>query len=111
MIGTTLTADPTDGSVTLRLTVENTGDDPVQLSFPDAQRAEFVAERADDHEEVWRWSADRTFAAALGREDLDPGATATYEAKWAAPEAGEYVIRAWPVARETDAEAEATVRV
>ena len=109
MLDATLTAEPTEAEVTLRLTVENTGDGPVSLSFSDGQRAEFVAERADDRQEVWRWSEGRTFAMALGNEELRPGETDTFEGTWEKPEGGEYVVRGWLVAREEDAEAEATV--
>ena len=109
MLDATLAAEPADEEVVLRLTVENTGDGPVSLSFSDGQRAEFVAERADDHEEVWRWSDDRTFAMALGNEELRPGETRNFEATWEPPEGGEYVVRGWLVAREEDAEAETSV--
>lgn len=109
MLDATLTVEPTKSGVTLGLTVENAGDEPVELSFPDGQRAEFVAERAGDGEETWRWSAGRTFAMALGHERLEPGGTATFEAAWDDPDGGEYVVRGWLVAREADADAEMEV--
>lgn len=111
MLDATLTVEPGEEEVTLRLTVENTGDGPVSLSFSDGQRAEFVVERVDDREEVWRWSEGRTFAMALGTEEFRPGETREFEATCAPPETGEYVVRGWLVAREDDAGAETELKL
>ncbi|ESP88078.1 BsuPI-related putative proteinase inhibitor [Candidatus Halobonum tyrrellensis] len=110
MLDATLTVEPGEAGLALRLTVENTGDGPVSLSFSDGQRAEFVVERPDGGE-VWRWSEGRSFTMALGNEELRPGETREFEATWEGAESGEYVVRGWLVAREADAEAEMRVTV
>ncbi|MFB6268467.1 MAG: BsuPI-related putative proteinase inhibitor [Halobacterium sp.] len=110
MLDATLSASESDGDVDLALTVENTGDDPVTLSFRDGQRAEYVAERADGSE-VWRYSDGRGFTMALGTEELAPGDTVTYEATWHDPPSGDYTVRAWVVAADADAADETAVAV
>lgn len=107
MLESTLTASPTAGGVELAYTVENTGDEPVTLSFSDGQRAEYVAER--DGETVWQYSDGRMFAMALGSLELAPGQEETFTATWQDPPAGDYDLRAWLVADEATAEATTTV--
>ncbi|WP_246999843.1 BsuPI-related putative proteinase inhibitor [Halosolutus gelatinilyticus] len=75
-------------TVTFALTVTNAGDDPLELQFSDACRAEFVVE--SEGREVWRFTDGRMFAQVLGSETIDPGARATYEGEWSDPESGEY---------------------
>ncbi|GAA0221562.1 BsuPI-related putative proteinase inhibitor [Halobaculum roseum] len=104
----TLTVAPTDGGLTLTLTVENGGPDAVEFSFSDGQRAEFVARDAEG-DEVWRWSDGRAFAMALGSETVEPGATVEYEGEWTSPEPGEYEVVGSLAA--TDAEAAASMTV
>jgi hypothetical protein len=105
MLDATL-AVTTDGEVAFALTVENVGDDAVSLSFRDGQRAEFVAEKPDGGEAVWRWSDGRMFTMAVESDELAPGASTTYEAAWPDPPSGEYVARAWLTAADTDVAAE-----
>ncbi|KAB1194600.1 hypothetical protein GJR96_14575 [Haloferax sp. MBLA0076] len=108
----TLTVTPlADGvSLTLILTVENVGQDSFDLSFPDGQRAEFVA--VDEEEsEVWRWSNGRAFSMALGSETLVPGESVGYEAEWSSPPPGEYEVTGSLAASNADASATMTVVV
>ncbi|MFC7137213.1 BsuPI-related putative proteinase inhibitor [Halobaculum litoreum] len=107
-LAATLTVTPTEEGLELTLTVENVGDDAVDCSFADGQRAEFVAVDADGAE-AWRWSDDRGFAMALGNETLAPGETVAYDAVWASPPAGEYEVTGSLAA--TDAAASATMTV
>ncbi|WP_254767345.1 BsuPI-related putative proteinase inhibitor [Salinilacihabitans rarus] len=93
----------------LQFSVTNVGDEPVELRFPDACKAEFVVE-ADD-EEVWRFTEGRMFAQVLGSETLDAGETATYEADCDALDPGRYVARAELRARNEDCEASTTLTV
>ncbi|KAB1196599.1 MULTISPECIES: BsuPI-related putative proteinase inhibitor [Haloferax] len=108
----TLTVAPMaeDVSLTLILTVENTGREQQDLSFADGQRAEFVAVD-DEGSEVWRWSDGRMFAMALGRETLAPDESVTYEAEWSSPPAGEYEVTGSLSATDADASATMTVVV
>ena len=110
MLDATL-AVTTDEDAAFTLTVENVGSDAVSLSFRDGQRAEFVAERTDRNEAVWRWSDGRMFSMAVESEELAPGASTTCEATWTDPPSGDYVARAWLTAAETDAEAQAAFDV
>ena len=104
--------------VELALSVENAGDEPVTLAFPDARRAEFVA-RVDDEgdgvddsdEEAWRWSRGRLFAQSLGEVTLRPGEGRTFEATWEGPEPGTYRIEAELAAADAAPAAETTVTV
>lgn len=111
MLDATLTATVGEAGVDLSLTVENAGEDAVALLFRDGQRAEYVAERADTGEEVWRYSDGRMFTMALDQSELAPGEATTYEATWQDPPAGDYRIRAWVTAADVEAHGEATVTV
>ncbi|EJN61621.1 BsuPI-related putative proteinase inhibitor [Halogranum rubrum] len=109
MVTATLDADAGEGAVQFTLTVENDGDDPLELSFPDGQRAEFLAQA--DGETVWRWSDDQMFMQMLGSETIEPGGTATYEGIWEGPKPGTYDCRGEVVAEGHGIAAETTVSV
>ena len=57
----------------IRITFEvfNNTAEPVSLDFRSSQRYDFVIED-QQQKEVWRWSAGRMFAQALGTETLGP---------------------------------------
>ncbi len=67
--------------VALTLTVANNGGYALTLSFTSGQRYDFLV-RNESGSEVWRWSADKVFAEALGEEKLEAGANLTYEEIW-----------------------------
>lgn len=104
-----LAVAPIAEGLSLTLTVTNAGEERIDLSFHDGQRAEFVVE--EDGEERWRWGGGRTFAQALATETLASGESADFDAEWPDPPAGEYRIRAWLVADDAEAEASMTVVV
>lgn len=108
MLDATLTATTGDG-VRLSLTVENTGDDPVELSFRDGQRIDAVAER--DGRERWQYSDGRMFPMAVGSDRLAPSESVTYDAEWPDPPSSEILVRAWLTATNADASAETTITV
>ncbi|UIO99104.1 BsuPI-related putative proteinase inhibitor [Halobaculum sp. CBA1158] len=139
-IDASLTVAPTERGVDLTLTVENTGTEPVELSFADGQRAEFVARGVGDEDragnddrvsnedrasnddragddsgnaasEAWRWSEGRAFAMALGSDSLEPGERVAYDAEWPSPPAGEYEVTGSLSATNADATASMTVVV
>jgi len=105
----TLSATVGDDAVTFAFTVTNDGDEPIEASFSDAQRADCAV--TDDGEEVWRWSDGQMFAMMMGSETFAPGASETYELVWEEPAPGEYEARAELVARDADCEATTTVSV
>jgi hypothetical protein len=76
-------------SVQLVLHATNPTSSPVTLEFSTAQRYDFVVTDANGRE-VWRWSADRMFAQALGREVLAAGATRQYREVWVGARPGRY---------------------
>jgi hypothetical protein len=99
--------------VRFRFEVANDGDDPEELTFRDAGKADFVVyeggserdsncEDADEREERWRWSEGRLFAQVLETERLEPGASSRYEGRWESPDPGTYVARATLRARDRD---------
>ena len=74
--------------VEFALTVENTDDDPVELTFRSCLKADFAVEA--DGEEIWRASDGKMFTQALQTETIQPGASATYPGRWSDPEPGTY---------------------
>jgi hypothetical protein len=100
----TLTATAGTDGVAFRFTVENAGDDPVEMQFSDAQRFDVTV--AADGETVWRYGEGRMFAQMLKHEELPAGEAVTFEAEWSDPTTGGYEATATLTA--TDAECTAT---
>lgn len=90
----------TDDGVTFALTVANGGDDPVEVTFRDAGKADFAV--YDGDEELWRWSEEKAFAQMIQTGHFDPGEEATFEAEWPAPRDGEFTAEAELRVRESD---------
>lgn len=88
----TVTVDADGDAVTVRLTVTNDGDDPVELTFGSGQTAEFVVTAGD--ETVWRWSDDRMFTQRVRRETVRPGEELVAEGRWTDPRPGQYAVEA-----------------
>jgi hypothetical protein len=79
------------GEVRLVLHVSNTTERVLEFTFPTSQRYDFVVENLTG-QEVWRWSADRSFLQVVTDARLEPGETWTMEAVWSTErEAGTYV--------------------
>lgn len=78
---TTLQVQVDGDTAHLVLHVTNPLDEGVGLSFPTAQRYDFHV-LDEGGTEVWRWSADRSFAQVLGSDTIAPGGTVSYEADW-----------------------------
>ena len=68
-------------TVRMVLHVTNPMNRPVSLEFPSSQRYDFAIRTADG-KDVWTWSADKSFAQALGTETIAPGATLDYSETW-----------------------------
>jgi hypothetical protein len=69
-------------SVRFRLDLTNTTGAPLVLEFGSAQRFD-IGVQDGAGEDVWRWSADRSFAQVLGADTLAAGETVSYDAEWA----------------------------
>lgn len=104
----TLDASVTDDGVALELTVTNTGSNPVDLSFPNALKADFAVE---DDAEVWRFSDGKMFAQMISTETIEPGADRTYRGLWEDPKSGTYTVIGTLQARGQDVEARTDVSV
>ncbi|GAB7012646.1 BsuPI-related putative proteinase inhibitor [Halolamina salina] len=101
-----------DGGLAFELTVENPGDEPVELSFPDAQRVRvsvYPADADDDASPVWRSDADQMFAQVLGSETVPAGESVTFGAAWQDPEPGEYLAVGEVTCRDRELSAEETI--
>ena len=66
--------------VGMTLQVVNITDRSIRLTFPSAQRYDFIVSRGKAA--IWRYSDSRMFAQVLGRYDLAPGDTVSYEYTW-----------------------------
>jgi hypothetical protein len=70
-------------TVRVVLHVTNPTNQPVRLEFSSAQRYDFAIRTAGGMD-VWTWSADKGFAAALGSETIAPGGSLDYSEVWKA---------------------------
>ncbi len=96
--------------VPMRLVVRNISARALRLTFPDAQRFDFVISR--DRERVWAWSDGRTFAGSQGILSLARGDSLVYDYTWdgklaggTLPRLGRYRVRGLLMTRppvETD---------
>ena len=80
---TSLSVETAGDTVLLALRVTNPYQAPVQVTFPSGQTYDFAV-RAGGRE-LWRWSADRGFTAAVQTLTLEPGGTWTFGERWVRP--------------------------
>ncbi len=66
--------------VEMTLTVENIAGRDLKLTFPTAQRYDFIVRKGK--QVVWKWSEGMMFAQAISREVLPAGGTISYEVTW-----------------------------
>jgi hypothetical protein len=78
----------------LVIEVKNTSDTLQTLRFTSGKRFDFQAFKPGETEPIWTWSAGRMFTQMLRDQLIEPGATATFKAKWPAPPQGKFSIRA-----------------
>lgn len=88
--------------VSFSFRVVNAGDTPIELTFRDACRADFVVYGDGER---WRYSDETAFAQMVSTAEFQPGETATFEASWPDPEPGEYTAEAVLRVVERDATA------
>jgi hypothetical protein len=66
--------------VAMALRVTNMKQEDLTLTFPTAQRFDFIVRKGK--EIVWIWSEGRIFAQSIGRKTLGPGETVSYDITW-----------------------------
>ncbi|HEX2079298.1 MAG TPA: BsuPI-related putative proteinase inhibitor [Longimicrobium sp.] len=80
---TSLHVEAAGDTVLLALQVTNPYQAPVQVTFPSGQTYDFAVRAGGN--ELWRWSADRGFTAAVQTLTLEPGATWSFGERWVRP--------------------------
>ncbi|MBB4637610.1 BsuPI-related putative proteinase inhibitor [Longimicrobium terrae] len=106
-----LSVAPAGDSVRLTLRVTNGGAQPVRMEFRSGQTYDFAV--ASGGREVWRWSADRGFTAALRSETLAAGETRAWSETWrpAAGSRGDFTASARLVSASHPVEASTPFRL
>jgi len=66
--------------IVMTITVTNKAERAITLTFPSAQRYDFIVKKGK--EAVWQWSAGRMFAQVVGRYEIAPGDTISYQYTW-----------------------------
>ena len=82
-----------DSVATFTLDVMNRGASPAVVAFPAAQQYDFVVSAGFPAATVWRWSADRSFAATPTSRTLAPGEHWVIAERWHPPATGFYTVR------------------
>ena len=85
-----VTASVQSDRVEFEYTVENVGDDPEDLTFRSALKADFAVLEGDD--EIWRASDGQMFAQMMQTETIDAGDAETFPGEWDDPEPGDYTV-------------------
>ncbi len=75
-------AYPTGVPVRVTVTVRNTGDAPLRLTFPSSQSYDFNISSAQSLATVWQWSQNRGFAAVIVERTLAAGESVSYAETW-----------------------------
>jgi hypothetical protein len=69
-----------DEAIKMTLVVTNATGQAVKLTFPTAQRFDFVVRKGG--KPVWQWSSDMMFAQINGSETMAPGGSLEFTAEW-----------------------------
>lgn len=86
----TLKVDAND-EVDCHFQVENTGMEPVDVTFRSGKRTDVAIYDVETDDLVWRWSDGRLFTQALETVSVFPDETLERVHTWKTPTAGEYV--------------------
>ena len=100
-----------DSVVNLTFVVVNPSKDQIKVEHSSGQKYDFVAVDSATGRTAWRWSADKTFLAALVAESVPAGGTLTYVERWKPPGKGLYLIHASLVSTSHRSEAYTTIVV
>jgi len=66
--------------IPLRLRLTNTSDQKITLHFPSSQKFDFSVKDKDGNE-IWRWSANKSYAMSLTTLEIKPGEHQDFFAK------------------------------
>ena len=100
-----------DSLVHLVFTVKNPAGAPIRISFPSSQRFDIVAIDSTTGKNVWTWSANQTFLAAVQEVTVPGNGALVYTASWKPTAPGRYLLHATLASTATRAEAYTTVVV
>jgi hypothetical protein len=82
----------------MKLTARNTTGRMLRLTFPTAQRFDFIVRQGK--QVIWQWSNGKMFAQVIGRLSVGPGDSVSYEYRWdqklsdgSNPDLGPYTIQ------------------
>ena len=100
-----------DSLVHLVFTVKNPSGGPIRITFPSSQRFDIVAMDSTTGKNVWTWSANQTFLAAVQEVTVPGNGTLIYGASWKPTAPGRYLLHATLASTATRAEAYTTVVV
>ena len=100
-----------DSVVTLKLVVANPSKDPIKVEHSSGQKYDFVAIDSATGRQAWRWSADKSFIAALVTQSVPAGGTLTYVERWRPPGKGLYLLHGSLVSTSHRADAYTTIVV
>lgn len=89
----TLEVSPEEGRVgrPVAFTLRLVAGEPMTLEYADGQRYDFEV-RDSSGEVVWRWSDDKVFTMAIGREQLREGGELVYRESWSPQSPGDYEV-------------------
>jgi hypothetical protein len=100
-----------DSLVHLVFTVRNPSGAPIHITFPSSQRFDIVAVDSTTGQNVWTWSANQTFLAAVQEETVPGNGALVYRVSWKPPGPGRYLFHSTLASTATRAEAYTTVVV
>lgn len=100
-----------DSVLHLTFTVLNPSTEAVKITYPSGQKYDFAVVDSTSGKEVWRWSASRTFLAAIVEQSVPSGGTLTFVETWKPVARGRYLAHAWLTSTSHRAEAYAAVLV
>lgn len=89
----TVSTDHTDG-IAVEFVLENTGDEPVAMTFPTGEWVRIAIYDADSGEKRWESNKGRAFTQAIVERNLEAGETISHNETWPDPDPGTYEIKA-----------------
>jgi hypothetical protein len=80
--------------IELEIEIKNTSKDLAEIQFSSSQRYNFFATREGETEPSWNWSANRSFAQAVGTEKIALGGSIKFKDVWENATPGTYTVSA-----------------
>ena len=91
--------------------MKNPSGAPIKVSFPSSQRFDIVAIDSTTGQNVWTWSANRSFLSEPQEETVPGNGALVYTASWKPPAKRLYLFHATLTSTSPKAEAYTTVVV